>query len=108
MSLFYALEPLVGPPSMWLSALSSLGPQHAWGLPYQPIPGLDSAAPQTGPQGTPGQVVSPDTQTSFLKMFFPSFETERLESANRRLVTKTQEAQAGSQDMVAKLLAQSE
>lgn len=32
---------------------------------------------------------------------------ERLESANRRLVSKTQEAQAGSQDMVAKLLAQS-
>ncbi|XP_029796105.1 angiomotin-like protein 2 isoform X1 [Suricata suricatta] len=32
---------------------------------------------------------------------------ERLESANRRLATKTQEAQAGSQDMVAKLLAQS-
>lgn len=35
------------------------------------------------------------------------FQTERLESANRRLVSKTQEAQAGSQDMVAKLLAQS-
>ncbi|XP_055269361.1 angiomotin-like protein 2 isoform X2 [Moschus berezovskii] len=32
---------------------------------------------------------------------------ERLESANRRLASKTQEAQAGSQDMVAKLLAQS-
>ncbi|XP_046531219.1 angiomotin-like protein 2 isoform X1 [Equus quagga] len=32
---------------------------------------------------------------------------ERLESANRRLVSKTQEAQTGSQDMVAKLLAQS-
>ncbi|XP_008849943.1 angiomotin-like protein 2 isoform X2 [Nannospalax galili] len=32
---------------------------------------------------------------------------ERLESANRHLASKTQEAQAGSQDMVAKLLAQS-
>lgn len=32
---------------------------------------------------------------------------ERLESANRRLASKTQEAQASSQDMVAKLLAQS-
>ncbi|XP_037381856.1 angiomotin-like protein 2 isoform X1 [Talpa occidentalis] len=32
---------------------------------------------------------------------------ERLESANRRLASKTQEAQVGSQDMVAKLLAQS-
>ncbi|XP_062970256.1 angiomotin-like protein 2 [Cynocephalus volans] len=32
---------------------------------------------------------------------------ERLESANRRLASKTQEAQTGSQDMVAKLLAQS-
>ncbi|XP_012374513.1 angiomotin-like protein 2 [Dasypus novemcinctus] len=32
---------------------------------------------------------------------------ERLESANRRLASRTQEAQAGSQDMVAKLLAQS-
>ncbi|KAM5293155.1 angiomotin-like protein 2 isoform 1-T1 [Ctenodactylus gundi] len=32
---------------------------------------------------------------------------ERLETANRRLASKTQEAQAGSQDMVAKLLAQS-
>nr|XP_003476780.1 angiomotin-like protein 2 [Cavia porcellus]XP_013015342.1 angiomotin-like protein 2 [Cavia porcellus] len=32
---------------------------------------------------------------------------ERLESANRRLASKTQEAQAGSQDTVAKLLAQS-
>lgn len=32
---------------------------------------------------------------------------ERLESANRHLANKTQEAQAGSQDMVAKLLAQS-
>ncbi|XP_016079883.1 PREDICTED: angiomotin-like protein 2 isoform X1 [Miniopterus natalensis] len=32
---------------------------------------------------------------------------ERLESANRRLANKTQEAQAGSQDMVTKLLAQS-
>ncbi|XP_005367843.1 angiomotin-like protein 2 isoform X2 [Microtus ochrogaster] len=31
---------------------------------------------------------------------------ERLESANRHLASKTQEAQAGSQDMVAKLLAQ--
>lgn len=33
---------------------------------------------------------------------------ERLESANRHLASKTQEAQAGSQDTVAKLLAQSE
>lgn len=32
---------------------------------------------------------------------------ERLESANRHLASKTQEVQAGSQDMVAKLLAQS-
>ncbi|KAM4821479.1 angiomotin-like protein 2 isoform 2-T3 [Thomomys bottae] len=32
---------------------------------------------------------------------------ERLESANRHLASKSQEAQAGSQDMVAKLLAQS-
>ncbi|XP_048190568.1 angiomotin-like protein 2 [Perognathus longimembris pacificus] len=32
---------------------------------------------------------------------------ERLESANRHLASKTQEAQAGSQDMVTKLLAQS-
>ncbi|XP_006883438.1 PREDICTED: angiomotin-like protein 2 isoform X2 [Elephantulus edwardii] len=32
---------------------------------------------------------------------------ERLESANRRLASKTQEAHSGSQDMVAKLLAQS-
>ncbi|XP_023368812.1 angiomotin-like protein 2 isoform X2 [Otolemur garnettii] len=32
---------------------------------------------------------------------------ERLESANRRLASKTQEAQVGNQDMVAKLLAQS-
>ncbi|XP_004588384.2 angiomotin-like protein 2 isoform X2 [Ochotona princeps] len=32
---------------------------------------------------------------------------ERLESANHRLASRTQEAQAGSQDMVAKLLAQS-
>ncbi|XP_055977794.1 LOW QUALITY PROTEIN: angiomotin-like protein 2 [Sorex fumeus] len=32
---------------------------------------------------------------------------ERLETANRRLASKTQEAQVGNQDMVAKLLAQS-
>lgn len=73
------------------------------GLPCEPIPSLEDAVPWIGPQGSPGQAASFDTQTSFLY-----FKTERLESANRRLASKTQEAQASSQDMVAKLLAQSE
>lgn len=74
------------------------------GVPYKSFPTLEDAAPQIGFQGTDTWVGSFIGYSSI----FPLLQTERLESANRRLASKTQEAQAGSQDMVAKLLAQSE
>lgn len=84
------------------AAPSSSGPELLQGLPYESIPTLEVAAPHRIPGDT--------WIGSFIgySSISPLFQTERLESANRRLASKTQEAQAGSQDMVAKLLAQSE
>lgn len=106
--LFCTLEPLAEPSLMCPVSPSSLGSEHTQWFPIS-LSLVWRVQPHTqDPRGHPGRQLHLILPASFLKTFFPSFETERLESANRRLATKTQEAQAGNQDMVAKLLAQSE